>query len=299
MSDKLRVTSNENKYDILSLKKSIVTRYSLLVTRLLFSLQFLTIIPLRVKNEISEEEIGKASSFFPLVGVFQGALLVISSLLLRKVFPLELTNGLLIFLLVLSNGGFHLDGLADTFDAIASRGDKGKKLSVMKDSTIGPIGVIAVVFTILLKIIALNSLSHLSLLTYHFSLFLMPILSKWAMVISMFHGKAARENGLGRIFIKNVKINTVIFSSFLIILFFVLIVAIQISFYKEIPFNSPTPPLLFFVILFVFLYMLSLISVKFCDKTFGGLTGDTLGAISEITELLFLLMVIAWTQIFT
>ncbi len=100
--------------------------------RLLFSFQFLTIIPLRVKEHISEEEIGISPAFFPLVGVFQGGLLVISAILLRKVFSLELTNGLLILLLVLINGGFHLDGLADTFDAIAARGDKEKKLSIMK-----------------------------------------------------------------------------------------------------------------------------------------------------------------------
>lgn len=295
MSEESRVMGTKNKCNNPSMRNSIISHHSSLITRLVLSFQFLTIIPLRVRDEISEEEIGKASAFFPLVGVFQGILLVFASLLLRKVFPMELTNGLLIFLLVLSNGGFHLDGLADTFDAIAARGDKEKKLSIMKDSTIGPIGVIAIVLTLLLKFLALNSLSHLPDSTFYPSLFLMPILSKWAMVISMFYGKAARGEGLGRIFIKNVKVNTVIFSSFLIILFFVLFVAIQISFYKEIPFNPPIPPLLFFVILFALLYMLSLISVKFCDKSFGGLTGDTLGAISEITEIIFLLMVIAWS----
>ncbi|MGQ9570089.1 MAG: adenosylcobinamide-GDP ribazoletransferase [Thermodesulfovibrionales bacterium] len=273
--------------------------------QLILAFQFLTIIPFRVRDEISEEEIGKTSTFFPLVGIFQGALLVFASLLLRKVFPIELTNGLLVFLLVLSNGGFHLDGLADTFDAIAACGDREKKLSIMKNGTIGPIGVIAVVFTLLLKFLALNSLSNLPDSTFYNSLFFMPVVSKWAIVISMFHGKPAREDGLGRIFIKNVKVNTVILSSFLIILLFVLIVAIEIFLNKEIPFNPLIPPLLkgdegglilFFVILFALLYMLSLISVKFCDKSFGGLTGDALGAISEITELVFLLMLTMWSR---
>jgi adenosylcobinamide-GDP ribazoletransferase len=300
MSDELRVTSNKNKYDTPSLKKSLVTCHLSLVTCLLLSFQFLTIIPLKIRDKISEEEIGKASAFFPLVGAFQGALLVIANLLLRKIFSVELTNGLLVFLLVISNGGFHLDGLADTFDAIAARGDKEKKLSIMKDSTIGPVGVIAIFLTLLLKFLALNSLSHLPSSILYPSLFLMPILAKWTMVVSMFHGKPAKEDGLGRIFIKNVKINTVIFSSFLIILFFVSFVAIQISFYKEIPFNPPIPPLvIFFVVLFALLYMLSLISVKFCEKTFGGITGDAIGAISEITEVVFLLIVVTWSKIFS
>jgi adenosylcobinamide-GDP ribazoletransferase len=275
--------------------------------KLLLSLQFLTIIPLRIRDEISKEEIGKSSTFFPLVGVIQGILLVTAGVLLRKIFPLELTNGFLILLLVLSNGGFHLDGLADTFDAIASHGNIEKKLSIMKDSTTGPAGVVAIFFVILLKFLALNSISYLPHSIFYSSLFLMPILSKWTIVISMFHSKPAREDGLGRIFIESVKIKTVILSSLLVILCFVLIVTIHIFFNKGIPFNPPIPPLLkgsqgglllFFVTVFIFLYIFSLISVRFCYKSFGGLTGDTLGAISEITELLFLLMVISWLQLF-
>lgn len=296
MSDELQVTSNKNKCDVPFLKKILVTCHFSLLTRLLLAFQFLMIIPLRVKGEISEWEIGKVSTFFPLVGAFQGAFLFTANLILTKIFPVELTNCLLILFLVLSNGGLHLDGLADTFDAIASSGDKNKKLSIMKDSSIGPIGVIALFFTILLKIFALNILSKSSLLTYHFSLFLMPVFSKWTMVISMFHGKPAREDGLGKIFIKNVRVSTLILSSFLLILLFLLFLHIQIIFNKESPFK---PYSSLFIAISALLYLLSLQSVRFCNKTFGGLTGDTLGAINEITEVLFLLIVIAWSHLFT
>ena len=47
------------------------------------------------------------------------------------------------------------------------------------------------------------------------------------------------------------------------------------------------------------IYLFCRISVHFCRRSFGGLTGDTLGAISEITEIIFLLMVIAWSQLYT
>jgi len=291
------VTSNRNKSNVLSLKK-------LLITRLLLAFQFLTIIPVKTSMAINEADIAKSSSAFVVVGFIQGILLISTNYVFGRVFQTEVVTGIILLVLVLSNGGFHLDGLADTFDAFAAKGDKEKKLSIMKDSTIGPIGVIAVFFALLLKFLALNSLSHFSLFTFHFSLFLMPILPKWAMVISMFHGKPARENGLGRIFINNVRVTTLIFSSFLIILSYMLFVAIQIYFYKEIPL---CPPLIkgdigglisFFVILFATLYIFSLISVKFFDRKFGGLTGDTLGAISEITEIIFLLMVNAWSRLF-
>ncbi|MDI6890051.1 MAG: adenosylcobinamide-GDP ribazoletransferase [Thermodesulfovibrionales bacterium] len=259
--------------------------------QLLLVFQFLTIIPLRVKGKISEKEIGKASAFFPLVGVFQGALLVTANFILIKVFPVELTNGLLVLLLVLSNGGFHLDGLADTFDAIAAKGDKEKKLSIMKGGTIGPVGVIVIVLTLLLKFLALNSLSNFSLSIFHLSLFLMPILPKWTMVISMFHGKPAREEGLGRIFINRIGFKEVVISTSTLLMLLIL----PLVFFSSYISNSRYA---FYAVLVVTMYFSCRMWVSFFNRKFGGLTGDTLGAISEITEIIFLLTVIVWSRLF-
>lgn len=262
----------------------------------MLAFQFLTIIPVKVKGEISEKEIGITSAFFPLVGVFQGALLVTGNLILAKVFPAELTNVLLVLLLVLSNGGFHLDGLSDTFDALAVKSegnvdiDRQKRLTIMKDSTIGPIGVTAIVLTLLLKFLALNSLSHFSLFTLHFSLFLMPILSKWTIVISMFHSKPAREDGLGKIFIDKTGSKEIAISTLIL---FPLLILPQI-FSGRYMLNSQYA---FHAILLVTMYFSCRAWVGFFNKKFGGLTGDTLGAISEITEIIFLLMVILWSQL--
>ncbi|MDP3297623.1 MAG: adenosylcobinamide-GDP ribazoletransferase [Thermodesulfovibrionia bacterium] len=136
--------------------------------KILLAFQFLTIIPVKEMKDVSEKEIGGASAFFPLIGWIQGALFVVSAVLFLKIFPPELVNGLLILVIVTTSGGLHLDGLADTFDAVASKGDREKKLSVMKDSTIGPVGVIAIVLALLLKFLALNSLFHYSLFTIHY-----------------------------------------------------------------------------------------------------------------------------------
>ncbi|MFZ6016380.1 MAG: adenosylcobinamide-GDP ribazoletransferase [Nitrospirota bacterium] len=265
--------------------------------RILLAFQFLTIVPLRVGGEISEKEIGGASACFPLVGVFQGALLVAANFILKKVFPVELTNGLLVLLLVLSNGGFHLDGLADTFDAIGAKSecntdiDIQKRLAIMRDSTIGPIGVIAIVLTLLLKFLALNSLSHSSLSIFHLSLFLMPILPKWTMVISMFYGKPAREEGLGRIFINRIGFKEIAIST---IVLFVILIGLQVFFSHYMSDNQ----YIFYAILLVIMYFFSRMSVGFFNRKFGGLTGDTLGAISEITEITFLSMLLAWSRLF-
>ncbi len=253
--------------------------------KILLAFQFLTIIPVKEIKDVSEKEMGGASAFFPLIGFIQGTLFVISAVLFLKVFPRELTNGLLVLVIIITSGGLHLDGLADTFDAIALRGDREKKLSVMKDSTIGPVGVIAIVLALLLKFLALNSLFHYSLFTFYYSLFLMPVFSRWVMVTAIFHGKSARQDGIGKIFIENTKLKELVIATLLVIGCWLLVVSFLLSSLFTIHYS------LFLVSISV-LYIFSLASVWFCNKKFGGMTGDTFGAVSEISEILFLMMAV-------
>ena len=90
------------------------------------ALQFLTILPVGIKGGISGENLGRSSVFFPLIGLFKGGLLVLTYKALGPVFSHQIIAALLLILSVLINGGFHLDGLADTFDAIASRKSREK-----------------------------------------------------------------------------------------------------------------------------------------------------------------------------
>ena len=253
--------------------------------KILLAFQFLTIIPVKEMKNVSDKEIGGASVFFPLIGFLQGALFMVSAVLFLKIFPPELANGLLVFVIIITSGGLHLDGLADTFDAIALRGDREKKLLVMKDSTIGPVGVIAIVLALLLKFLALNSLFHYSLFTFYYSLFLMPVLSRWVMVTAIFHGKSARQDGIGKIFIENTKLKELVIATLLVIGFWLLVVSFLLSSLFTIHYSL-------FLVSIPVLYIFSLVSVWFCNKKFGGMTGDTFGAVSEISEILFLIMAV-------
>lgn len=274
--------------------------------QILLAFQFLTILPVRVNGDVSEKEIAQSAAFFPLAGAFQGLLGVLSAMLFLKIFSPEIAAGLIISILIMSNGGFHLDGLADTFDALSvkSTGDREtdieKRLVVMKDSTTGAIGVVAIVSVILLKCLFISSLltnlSNPSLcvrgVTVYSMLFLMPVFSKWIMVIAMHHGTSARQDGLGRIFLNNVKINTVVFSSLLVIVLYILIAELHLlRVYR-------TGSVTLFIALFALLYIFGFMTVKFCNKKFNGLTGDNLGALSEISEILFLMVITVWSQHF-
>lgn len=246
-------------------------------------------------GDVSEKDMGCASAFFPLAGLVQGLLLCVSAFLLLNVFQAEPANGLLLLVLVVTNGGFHLDGLADTFDAVASGGDKEKKLAIMKDSTTGPVGVIAIVLAVLLKYLLLNALffnSHA--ITYYSSLVLMPVFSRWTMVAAIFHAKSARQDGLGKIFIENTGPMELAIATLLTLSFSVAVPYTGNRVITGIFCCSGLSPL--FLLAMPVLYVFSIVCVWFSAGKFGGMTGDTFGAVSEVSEILFLMVMVTWPQ---
>ena len=264
--------------------------------QLLLAFQFLTIIPVKTNMTLSEADIAGSSSAFVIVGLIQGVLLIATGYISGIVFHPDLVAGIILLVLVLSNGGFHLDGLADTFDAIAVKSegstdrDIQKRLSVMKDSSIGPAGVMAIVFALGIKYLSLKNLSHFSFSVYYSSLMLMPILPKWTLVLSMFYGRSSRKDGLGKIFINRTGIKEIAISTLSLIL---LLILIHVFF----NYNTTNSQYFFYAVLLVTMYFLCHAWIRFFNRKFGGLNGDTLGAISEFTEIIFLLMVLVWSKL--
>jgi len=111
--------------------------------KMLLAIQFLTIIPVTVKGDVSEEDMVGSTAFFPLAGACQGLMMAATAALLGRFFDAAVVCGFVILAHIVSNGGFDLDGLADTADALSVKSsgnaaaDIEKRLLVMKDSTIG------------------------------------------------------------------------------------------------------------------------------------------------------------------
>jgi adenosylcobinamide-GDP ribazoletransferase len=253
--------------------------------KVILAFQFLTIFPVKDVGEVSEGEMGNTTAVFPLIGFAEGIVLSLSATLFLKIFPTELTNALLVLLLAIMNGGLHLDGLSDTFDALASRVDQGKKLAIMKDSTVGPVGVLAIIMTVLLKYILLNAVYFHSPLSFYFvAVLIMPVLSRWAMVPAAYYSTPARGDGLGRAFIEHTGSKELITATVVTVALVLLVCGIgsQIS-------------LLIFYVMFSMplLYAFSFGAVWFFNKYFGGMTGDSFGAVNELAVLVLLIMIVA------
>ncbi|MBE9529195.1 MAG: adenosylcobinamide-GDP ribazoletransferase, partial [Proteobacteria bacterium] len=167
--------------------------------RLLIALQLLTILPVRAQFE--PRDFRSAVAFFPIVGALQGCVLVVvayvSTMLLEGT-ATGLTGALVLAALALTNGGFHLDGFADTVDGLAGGNSAEERLKIMSDHTTGAIGVVFIVLLLILKYAAISAALALeggAGYGGYALLFLFPVVGRWAMVPVSALSEYAREGG--------------------------------------------------------------------------------------------------------
>ena len=240
--------------------------------RFILAFQFLTIIPLAKKLTFSEEDLGKSMFYFPLVGLAIGGCLVATRILISSHLPPVVVDALVVTLLVVLTGSMHLDALADTTDAVASGKDREGKLRVMKDTRVGAMGVVSICLVILLKYVMILALP-MSLKNQ--ALLLMPVLGRWGQVMLAYSTDyAGLTRGLGFPFTDQVTLMTFVLASFVSALIAIFLFLVQGIFVAA------------GVVVFMLLYCL------FFKRTFGGVTGDILGAATEITEVLVLLLLL-------
>ena len=259
--------------------------------------RFLTIVPLPGGDKmLGGQAVTRSAAAFVAVGLVQGLLLIAVELGAGLLLHPNLALWLVVLALVLVSGGFHLDGLADTFDALAvkSSGDEGRdrdrRLAVMKDSATGVMGMLAIFFALVLKYYALQSLSHSSYALYYSSLLLLPAFGKWAMVTAMYRAAAARPEGLGRLFIGAVGRRELFWNGVTLVLPLGAICWLLTGF-------LPGLSGIFYLLLPLVLYLFSRLAVSVSRRKFGGMSGDTLGAVNELAEILFLLLVLIWLRL--
>ncbi len=242
-----------------------------MIKRFLLALRFLTIIPFGRSSGVSEGDITGAVSYFPLVGAVQGLILVIAFFIFGHWFGGIVLSTILVALLTLTNGGFHLDGFMDTVDGLAGGGDKENRLRIMSDPNAGAVGVVFTIFIIILKIAALGAMSRGFMAA---ALFLWPIAGRWSVVPLAFWSDYARpEGGLGK------AVTKIGSREFLIATFITLVISF---------FWLGLWSVLFMAVIGVFAFLVSC----FFSIRLGGVTGDVFGFQAEVSEVLFLLMLL-------
>ena len=237
---------------------------------LLIAFQFLTIIPLSFSFRCEKEDLGRSTAFFPAVGFAIGGLLVACNSFISPWVVSPLCDALLITLLTLITGALHLDGLADVCDGLAARGGRERFLAVMKDSQVGAVGAVGLVLGILLKWQALEAVP--SELKWQ-ALLLFPSLARFGQVLTMTGARHARQDGLGAAVAQGTGAAP---------LFFAFATVAFAAFYLLGP--KGLVPL-------IAVCLLTIAGRMFFQRKLGGLTGDTIGCISELNEILALIVI--------
>ncbi|MFH1692353.1 MAG: adenosylcobinamide-GDP ribazoletransferase [Candidatus Omnitrophota bacterium] len=234
----------------------------------LTALQFLTIIPIKI-SKMDDNKLARSMIYYPIVGCLLGLILCAITLITSRIGCSSIAEAIIIIIsLIILTGGIHLDGLADTADAFLSRTSKEKMLLIMRDSHIGTMGVLSLLSALLLKIAFLSTLSPALKIP---AILLMCILSRWSLVFSTYIFPYARKEGKARAFKEKIH-----FKIYLLATLFTLGAAIEFGrFYGLIAFSAIG------LNAYVFGY--------FFKRHLGGITGDTLGAVSEISEIIVLL----------
>jgi adenosylcobinamide-GDP ribazoletransferase len=231
----------------------------------LTALRLLTIFPVPL-GKGGVESIGKSLPYFPLAGLLLGAILLGLSWLFSLALPAPVTAILVVIALTVMTGAHHFDGLIDTCDALVVGKSREERLAIMSDTRAGSFGIAGACLVLIAKYAAIASMTAFP------GLLLMPVLSRWAVTGAIIAFPSARSSGMGFLFRKDARW-----------LHFVAATIITLA----------AAVLLAGVLRGCALLAIIIVPVLCCaaifNRLFGGLTGDSYGALIEIGDVLALI----------
>ena len=230
------------------------------------AIQFITILPSGKPAPFAPD---KMVPFFPIVGLLLGIFVAVFDLAALRLWNPSVVAVLDVVLLIIMTGAFHLDGLGDAADGLLGQRSKEKALAIMKDSRIGTMGLVAIVSGLAFKWAGILGLdTHRSLL-----LILVPAYARGGMIFGIRFLEYGRPGGgTGLDFFKE-KLGNTAFGGMLLPVMLSILLG-----WEAVWLNAG------FVVIIVSI-------LCYYKRRLGCITGDMLGAITEITEAGLFLMV--------
>jgi adenosylcobinamide-GDP ribazoletransferase len=236
-----------------------------LLRKLKNALAFLTIIPVGMDEKVFDD----AAEFmwlFPVYGALIGLVSGLVGLALELLRAPSIVWATTIYASLLIVTGFnHMDGLLDFADAAVAQTSKERRLEIMKDQYMGAAAVSTGLAVALVTVASLSSLSRGVLVQ---AVVVSEAVAKLGMVISAFMGPPARK-GLGELFINRLKrgwrlVKLVTSASICLAISWLLgLIGVMACFAGS---------------------LVSIAIVGIARRKFGGLTGDVMGAVNEISR---------------
>ena len=238
---------------------------SSLLNQLIAAIRFLSIIPMPGASSASSRTLAEAIPVFPVVGALIGALLVLVGLAAGWLWNDSVRAVAVVLAWGMLTAGLHLDGLSDTFDGVMSWRPREQKLEIMHDSRIGVMGALALAAILGLKMVLLASAgAGLS------TLIVAPALGRWAMCYGLCRCPSARADGLGAA-VQAQSTPAAMRGATII----AAVMALAIAGLRG-------------AVALALVWLAARALAQWWVRDLGGLTGDTYGALCEITEVVAL-----------
>ena len=230
---------------------------------------FLTILP---SSNATLENIAKYMYLFPIVGIAIGLLVGTFGFGLSFFLDPLLVSLLVVSFIAIVTGIHHTDGLSDFADGLMVKGSRDKKLKAMKDLSTGSAGIVGIVLYLISLVITISLTSGFDLFK---AILISEILAKFSMVLMASLGNSA-SLGSNSLFVEMMKDKKKLTAAFVIMFIPVTVI------------GEVTGLLMLgaVVILTIFLLVIS-------TRSFGGITGDVLGASNELTRLASLMVFVS------
>ena len=203
---------------------------------------------------------------FPLIGLIIGLAIGILSFLLFSVVEGFLLGFLITATIVGITGLHHSDALSDLADGLMAQGSIEVKHKVMSDPRTGTAGTVDLIFYIIGMIILVSYIDQKAKLLS--VIIIAEVLSKYSMVLQCYLGKSAWK-GMNTLFVKEMKNKKKFLVSNLILV--VSIITFGFNFY-------------YMMASVITMVSISITLLLIANRSFGGISGDTIGATNEISR---------------
>jgi adenosylcobinamide-GDP ribazoletransferase len=253
----------------------------------LLALGFFTRIPVPNFVDFQESDLNYSAKYFPLIGIIVGLVAAGFFALSAAFLPQNIAVLISMAATIFATGAFHEDGLADSADGLGGGWDKERILTIMQDSRLGTYGAAALFLMLFAKFQLLVSLNGYLV---PFALVASHALSRLAAVYVMVSLSYSKPTGKAKPLATQISaVDLVVANVFGLLPFFAIIALLVVN-------NHAFEISLKFVLMTLIPVFLSWLWWRHkIYKWLDGYTGDTLGAMQQITELAFYLGIVIWS----
>ena len=237
----------------------------------LIAMQFMTRLPVPGGIPYSPDALAKSTVFFPAIGLLVGSGGAALYFLLSPHVTRDVIVVLILVYLVGVTGGLHEDALGDAADGFGGGHEKDRVLAIMRDSRLGSFGAIAITLGLLARFVFLVNLAPGRFIGV---LIAGQVLGRWTALPLSFFLPSARDNetGQGKLLARN--ITALSLGAGTLLAFVIVVIALRSTALWAVSIAAA----------------IAAASGFYYRRRIGGITGDCLGATTQLTEIAIYLM---------